>query len=250
MGAFSHNPVVTRAADGTYVIHHIGCGTPNGGVPPCTDCSKGTTGASCQHPGETVACSGNTTNLLFSKSLDGPWQQLNAPIVRAGSGIPPSMGKYGVDNPSPIMFPNGSVLMLGRDDWNSVGRIVAPGWRGPYTLQSLVGPAPYTVEDPFLYRDPRGAFHALFHGGPQGGGYSGAGAHAFSTDGGHWTFSASPAYSTAVNTSDGRQHAHSRRERPHLLFDGEGWPTHLSTSLWVGPADHTVTFVQAIVTAS
>jgi len=32
------------------------------------------------------------------------------------------------------------------------------------------------------------------------------------------------------------------------VFNGEGAPTHLSTSLWVGPADHTVTFVQAIAT--
>lgn len=132
MPAFAHNPVATRSPDGTYLVYHIGCGTPNSGVPPCTHCSNGVTGSGCPSPGETVACSRNTTNILFSRSLDGPWQQLNAPIVRAGSGVPPSMGKYGVDNPTPLIFPNGSILMLGRDDANSVGRITAPGWRGPY----------------------------------------------------------------------------------------------------------------------
>ena len=215
----------------------------------------------------------------------------NAPIVRdpAGTGKPPFVGSYGVDNPAPLFFPNGSLLMLGRDAWNSVGRIVAPHWRGPYTLGRLIGPAPFTVEDPFLYRDVRGAFHALFHGGKQGGDFVAAGAHAFSTDGHDWVFSAKAAYTTTVNTSDGQAHTFTRRERPHLLFAGGGGsgggvrsggarsggahsgmagsdeagasasradtytaiggvPTHLSTSLWVGPADHTVTFIQALNT--
>lgn len=117
-----------------------------------------------------------------------------------------------------------------------------------YTLEGIIGPGPYGVEDPFLYQDPRGGFHALFHAGHQGGGYAAAGGHAFSPDGLTWTFSAAPAYYTTVNTSDGQAHQYSRRERPHLVFNGEGAPTHLSTSLWVGPADHTVTFVQAIAT--
>jgi hypothetical protein len=206
----------------------------------------------------------------------------NAPIVRdpAGTGKPPFVGSYGVDNPAPLFFPNGSLLMLGRDAWNSVGRIVAPHWRGPYTLGRLIGPAPFTVEDPFLYRDVRGAFHALFHGGKQGGDFVAAGAHAFSADGHDWVFSAKAAYTTTVNTSDGLAHTFTRRERPHLLFAGGGGsgggarsgmagsgeagasapradthtavggiPTHLSTSLWVGPADHTVTFIQALNTA-
>ena len=136
--------------------------------------------------------------------------------------------------------------IIGRASFPHLGKHTDTSPR--YTLEGIIGPGPYGVEDPFLYQDPRGGFHALFHAGHQGGGYAAAGGHAFSPDGLTWTFSAAPAYYTTVNTSDGQAHQYSRRERPHLVFNGEGAPTHLSTSLWVGPADHTVTFVQAIAT--
>ena len=58
------------------------------------------TGKSCHGPGETVACTKNTTNILHSKSLSGPWQQLNAPIIYSKTmGVP-----YQVDNPSVTFF--------------------------------------------------------------------------------------------------------------------------------------------------
>ena len=88
MPAFAHNPVVTRAPDGTYLIYHIGCGDSgdrsNGGANqhPCTDCANGATGKSCPSPGETVACSENTTNILFASSLDGPWSSLYVLVLR------------------------------------------------------------------------------------------------------------------------------------------------------------------------
>jgi hypothetical protein len=140
------------------------------------------------------------------------------------------------------------MLMLGRDDYDSVGWIRADSVEGPYLLQRLIGPAPYTVEDPYLYRDARGSFHALFHGGPQGGAYKAVGAHAFSKDGTTWTFSKNAAYTTAIKLADGTEHSFKRRERPHLLQDDNGTITHLYTSLWIGPSDKTATFVQAVNT--
>jgi hypothetical protein len=159
------------------------------------------------------------------------------------------MGKFGVDNPAPYFFPNGSMLMLGRDDYDSVGWIRADSVEGPYLLQTIIGPAPYTVEDPFLYADKRGNFHALFHGGPQGGTYKAVGAHAFSKDGITWSFSKNAAYTTTITLADGSEHTFSRRERPHLLMDDTGTITHLYTSLWIGPHDKTATFAQAVGTA-
>ena len=105
----SHNPTAIRAPDGTCkggsytsylrakahctcadlscadLIYHIGCGTPI--KTPCTDCHAGNTGKSCHAPGETVACN-STTNISYSKSLDGPWRSINAPFVAS-----PTMGK-------------------------------------------------------------------------------------------------------------------------------------------------------------
>lgn len=134
MHPFAHNPTALRAPDGTYLIYHIGCGTPNGGS-PCTDCTGGNTGKTCRGIGEMVACTKNTTNILHSKSLDGPWQQLNAPIVYSATmGTP-----YQVDNPTVTFFKNGSLLMLGRGgdpaaEAGSDGYITAPSWKGPYTV--------------------------------------------------------------------------------------------------------------------
>ena len=68
---------------GTNIIYHIGCGTPNRGQPACTHCAGGVTTGSCPGSGEEVACNDNTTNILFSKSLDGPWDQFNAPFIKS-----------------------------------------------------------------------------------------------------------------------------------------------------------------------
>jgi len=101
---------------------------------------------------------------------------------------------------------------------SSDGVVTAPSWKGPYTFHSQVGnvssPA---VEDPFVWQDHRGNFHALFHKftdeSPNCGG------HAYSKDGFDWVLTNEPAYQTTITTADGAQHGFTRRERPHLLFD-------------------------------
>lgn len=248
---FAHNPTVMRAPDGTWVLYHIGCA--DGSPSQCTDCRGGVTG-NCPSESETVSCTPGTTpgvtpktaHVLYADAPEGPWQGLNVELQDIGQ--PPHMGKFGIDNPSPYVFPNGSVLMLGRCDYSTVGYIQADQWQGPYRLGSEVGNARSIggVEDPFLYRDVRGHFHALFHGGHQGGSYKAAGAHAFSTDGITWSYSLSPAYITDISTADGQVHSYDRRERPHLIFDTNGFPTHLVTALTSGRGDNAFTFVQTV----
>jgi hypothetical protein len=154
MSYFSHNPTAAVAPDGTNVLWHIGCGTPNRGMKPCTACSGGISSKSCTGSGEMVACTDNTTNILFSKSLDGPWEQFNAPFIKS-----PTMGTpFQVDNPTATFFPNGSLLMLGRGgitsrESSSDGVITAPSWRGPYQMHTAVGDADSpSVEDPFVWQ--------------------------------------------------------------------------------------------------
>eukprot|EP00937_MAST-01D_sp_MAST-1D-sp2_P007222 g7222.t1 len=219
MPAFAHNPTAVRAPDGTYLVYHIGCGTPNQGRAPCANCSGGYSGASCSGPGEQVACSANTTNILYSRSPAGPWRQLNAPFVKSATmGTP-----YQIDNPSVTFFPNGSLLMLGRGgdparEAQSDGVITAPSWRGPYTMHGAVGtPASPDVEDPFVWLDFRGHYHALFHKFTDE--HPGSGGHAFSRDGFDWRLTDAAAYETTVRSSDGAGHAFNRRERPHLLLE-------------------------------
>jgi hypothetical protein len=103
MNAFSHNPVVAAVPSAqadrneSFAIFHIGCGNGgSGGLPPCTSCKGGITG-SCKGHAETVSCSATTTNVLRAGSLNGPWSASNVPIKKMG--MPPLMGKFGVDNP-------------------------------------------------------------------------------------------------------------------------------------------------------
>lgn len=254
--AFSHNPTVSRAPDGTWVLYHIGCG--DAAPTQCTDCAGGNSGH-CPGGPETVSCTPGTTpnttptsaNVLFASAPHGPWQSVDADLH--GAGMPPRMGKFGIDNPTPYFFPNGSVLLLGRCDYSTVGLIRANSFRGPYELLSEAGDAStiHGVEDPFLYRDNKGRFHALFHGGQQGGDYPAAGAHAYSEDGLTWSYSQGTAFTTAITTSDGEAHQFNRRERPHLLFNADGQPTHLFTALtnWgKDGTDRAFTFAQAIST--
>eukprot|EP00040_Diaphanoeca_grandis_P039909 m.260567 g.260567 ORF g.260567 m.260567 type:complete len:488 (-) comp40130_c0_seq1:87-1550(-) len=254
MQAFAHNPTALQAPDGTFLIYHIGCGTPNPGGTVCTDCKAGVTGSSCHGPGEQVACNDNTTNILYSKSLNGPWQQLNAPFIKSATmGTP-----YQIDNPTVTFFPNGSLLMLGRggnlhSEGGSDGVITAPSWRGPYTMHTVVGAAGSpAVEDPFVWQDHRGNFHALFHKFTDE--HPGCGGHAFSRDGFDWTLPTANAYTTMISTSDGHNTTFFRRERPHLLFDDSGTrPVALFTSLtnWgQSGGDKAFTFGQLIVSST
>ena len=75
------------------------------------------------------------------------------------------------------------------------------------------------AEDPFLWRDARGGFHAIHHwqDGDHNQYYNGG--HSFSADGVQWTFSAAAAYTTNVTWRGGGSTVFARRERPGLLLD-------------------------------
>lgn len=279
---FAHNPTVVRAPDGTYVMYQIGCGAGHKPECPANNCSNGATGHAfangtypsgnwkCPASGgaETVDCgpvwtpdtTPTSAHILYASSLDGPWQSIDANLTDVG--IPPRMGKWGIDNPAPYFFPNGSVLLLGRCEWNTVGSITAESWRGPYRMGREIGDVSVVdgvAEDPFIWRDMRGNFHALFHGGKQsfqpGATNHATGAHGFSEDGVEWTYSPIPAFGTNITTADGKIHSYARRERPHLIFNRAGEPTHLYTALtnwtlYTTKPDLAFTFAQAIPTAA
>jgi hypothetical protein len=136
--------------------------------------------------------------------------------------------------------------MLGRDGKASDRVITAPSWRGPYTLHPKpIAHGKPSVEDPFLYRDARGRFHALFHRFA----HPNVSAHAFSADGLSWTFGdTTTPYNSSLRGADGEWRDFARRERPHLIFDEHGAPTHLLTGLVVS-GHLSVTHAQPIRTA-
>jgi hypothetical protein len=136
-----------------------------------------------------------------------------------------------------MVLPNGSVaVMIHTDDnngWSGETIAVAPSWQGPYTVtvgNEAVNNEPLKQEDPFMWIDARGHYHALLHlmFDPPGMGPCGfwAGGHMASVDGTKWT-PIYRSYNTTVRTVDGKTTVFGRRERPKLIFDTAGRPTHL-----------------------
>ena len=102
-------------------------------------------------------------------------------------------------------------------------------------------------------RDEDGVLHALSHAG----GWDPSGGHAWSVDGGAtWSrHDDVAAYGSLLLRTDDTSVSLSRRERPHLVFGGDGLPIALTngvTEAWpcghpeVCPQDHCYTALQAL----
>ena len=153
-------------------------------------------------------------------------------------------------NLAPVILSNGSVIGIGRtsgDPTGIIARLVtAKNWKSPSTykmhLDEMLFPDTHIlnyagVEDPFVWIDKNGVFHAVFHSQIQNDDERLCGGHAFSVDGIHnWTFTGT-AWSSTVLFEDGTSYAFSRRERPHLVFANASNPfqiTALSTGVQYG----------------
>eukprot|EP01063_Lacrimia_lanifica_P033604 TRINITY_DN6025_c0_g2_i1.p1 TRINITY_DN6025_c0_g2~~TRINITY_DN6025_c0_g2_i1.p1 ORF type:complete len:420 (+),score=50.47 TRINITY_DN6025_c0_g2_i1:76-1260(+) len=176
-----------------------------------------------------------------SKSPYGPWTRLDMPLL-----VPTvdweCYPDCGVSNPAVARVADGSFVMIFRGNGDQgVGIAAAPHWYGPWTLQNgkkSIFPLPDVVglEDAYLWNDPtRDGCHIVLHQQAQGA--TNIGAHAFTTDPAcvsNWTLSSprpSHAYSTNVTWSSGKTTTYIRRERPQLLFDEAGHPTHMFSAV-------------------
>ena len=155
-----------------------------------------------------------------ASSPDGPWKPLE-------------LIEYpGCNNPSPWAMENGTLVVL--CTWFLLAAEEAEGpWRrvGPLPIEpSARKGVAGAWEDPFLFQDTEGNWHVLAHtytragAGPQ----NSISGHIFSRDlRGPWTVSPVEPYTNAVRYADGTEQMFSTMERPKLLFDGSGVPTHL-----------------------
>lgn len=212
-GVWSHNPQALQLADGSYAIFHIGSGV--GGHPPNCSWAPGTEG-----PSDSLGGSNGST-VHTSPSLEGPWTPF------------PSFGVPSCNNPAPLRHTNGTLFLL----CDSSVLYRAPGLGGPW-VRVLQLPAPVNApvgayEDGFLWVDPRGAWHALFHVWsskipvPYTCVAANVSAHAFSSDGLAWHYSPLQPYNTTVHVDDGTSFVTPTRERPKLFFGPDGEPAFL-----------------------
>ena len=210
----AHNPVLTQALDGTWLIFTCGC--PH----KYADATCDRVELIC--PGGAEAAW--TTTLYSATSLDGPW---TAHVNVLGNA---TRGRLGSQNVAPIVNADGSVdLMFKGPDNNTEASIVhAPHWSGPYSLIAVNIFGKFvadniTNEDVWWWRSQDGNYHALSHRmTPADRETPKSGGHSFSRSlATGWVESTTPAYETILDVEGGGTLPIARRERPQLLRDGK-----------------------------
>ena len=263
-GLFAHEPLATRAPDGTYALYFTAW--PNGSAadaPPC-NCSDGDSSSGEDGCFDEPGVGANKTLLSYVSSApapEGPWSAPQ-PLARAQEGL-----EQTDMNLAPVIREDGSALA-----WTRWSIWTSPRWDDAAAFEDR-GEAPdwdnvsfWEGEDPYVWRDARGRWHMLSHDGARGEGGTDAepagdcGRHWFSTSGAAGTWNAVPNASLAlggcaypranVSFADGPRRTFYRRERPHLVFGDDGvTPVALTTSVIDSPVygvDRSYTLLQAI----
>eukprot|EP01064_Diplonema_japonicum_P036158 TRINITY_DN8044_c2_g1_i1.p1 TRINITY_DN8044_c2_g1~~TRINITY_DN8044_c2_g1_i1.p1 ORF type:complete len:481 (+),score=32.44 TRINITY_DN8044_c2_g1_i1:390-1832(+) len=237
---FSHEPDVKQLPNGSLVMY-LTQRVPNKW--PVCECSNGSTpkDGSCDlypaHPDN------DPTVMSISQGFNGPW---SPPVVvmsntDSDTNLTPWFGEDGLSMVGlwrTFFHPNGT------RGYSRIHWVTATDYRKPesykydtYLWDDLFGLGGPT-EDPFLYKDVEGNFHAIFHN--MYGCYP-CGGHAFSPDNGvTWVYTGGDAYSDTLHfeapqgNGDPVADRIARRERPHLVFDNERNPMYLSTGVVPG----------------
>ena len=241
---WAHNPEIdivpalpNSSESPLYLLLQMGNGTV---TKPVVNCDGGSSAESTRWERQLTQNSSFTIDIHSSSSPNGPWTSNK--VVLNG------VGELGNWNPTAVVLPNGTARMMilcNKDD--GIRILEAASWRGPY---NVLTPEPavrcsierfkWCVEDGFIYQDTRGHWHSLFHmfDFPNATKLKWSGGHAFSRDGIIWS-NVSQAYNTTVEvkgngSAPGQVLFASRRERPKLLFNAAGEPTHLFNGVQLG----------------
>eukprot|EP01050_Picozoa_sp_SAG11_P006274 SAG11_NODE_480_length_9107_cov_7.433171_2_plen_1065_part_00 len=232
----SHNPHAV-AYQGAYLLFHIGSAASTHPVQNCT--SSETFGGEPVPPGVGARLSATTTAdgvsstvtalIHRSHSLNGPW--VPAKTTMPGPCV----------NPAPWVMSNGSLAVVcsGADLHNRTWHLLvsdAMGLTGRWTSRPIfAGVSPPTVrphkfwEDPVLFMDAQNHWHILAHcyvpHYDESNDY--VSGHLFSEDGLIWNESGVEPYRHTVSFQGGQVQNFSTLERPKLVVDASGRPTHL-----------------------
>ena len=201
------------------------------------------------------------TVVSWAPAPEGPW---SPPLKLLDMG-----GREPDTNLAPVILPNGSLVGIWRT-WGDSScphvhggscphLVTASHWKNASTYvfrSDALFPELGTrgSEDPALYLDAHGRFHALFHNMDPCPDYpcpEVAGGHAFSADGVVWIYTG-VAYNSTGYYTDGTRFSFGRRERPHPVMAADGY-TIVALTTGVNYADKstahgdaTFTFLQPV----
>ncbi|KAF3045035.1 hypothetical protein E8E12_005196 [Didymella heteroderae] len=233
-GNFRHNAYVYWSpSDERFLLWSIGVDVPN--PKQCGGIDK------AQWP--------NNISVSSASTIRGPWSPFEILI----NGTNPA--------PAPLWTPENptSETVLVAEDLKI---FTALNYNGTYT-QIFTVPwntsdySPTWAEDPFVWRDKRGHWHALAHWmidiTERSQKYPRVGAHMFARNlTGSWTFKLQEAFNSTVNFTDGSVETFNRRERPKLFFsdDGDLTPLYMVNGVQrMGTTTESYTLIQPIGTA-
>eukprot|EP01060_Flectonema_neradi_P009249 TRINITY_DN16605_c0_g1_i1.p1 TRINITY_DN16605_c0_g1~~TRINITY_DN16605_c0_g1_i1.p1 ORF type:complete len:403 (+),score=59.40 TRINITY_DN16605_c0_g1_i1:52-1209(+) len=214
---FAHNPTIRQAPDGSFLIYFIG--------------GSRSTPKNCSSPSDNFAPNispiQSGISVARSNSVYGPWD--TKPVFFDEKSVNNSKWlQQGFTNPSPHIFPNGTVTLafqaqpIGKH-YELIGVARAASWDTPYVLLTgvpVVKNDPDLCvagmgEDPFLWQDDMG-WHMLIHGMCPSGFINAV--YVYSNDDCMtWRKSPIPPYSYDVKTTTGSRFFW-RVERPQLAF--------------------------------
>jgi hypothetical protein len=217
---FTHEPSVSRAPTGEWVLYWSGYPKDHGLGPPCLHaCTDGWTPSNLSAYGCKLPRGGSPpTYMSWAASPDGPW----SPPVQV-------LAAPWDTNLAVVILANGSAVGTARRSGMPVYLVTAGNWKNASSyvyhaekpLLQLPGRR-QVIEDGSVYLDSAGRFHAIFHSALNG-------IHAFSADGLSWTYGG-VAWNNTVEFEDGGHYAFHRRERPHFVF-GDASAPHRITAL-------------------
>lgn len=219
-----HNPQVAYVPGGGFggadlwALWHIGNGTVDRSPKVCggADTNSAAAAAAVVAAGNANASGG--APLHVANSPFGPW----TPVV--------DVPQPDCNNPTQWRHGNGTWFLVCNVTQLYTGANVTGPWR--HVTGIAMKGTPGIFEDPFLFIDVRGHWHVLFHtytltcDTPRCDPTSISG-HSFSRDGLTWHSSCVQPYFNTANVTDGTVVTMSTRERPKLLFNAAGEPTHL-----------------------
>jgi hypothetical protein len=223
--AFAHEPDVVRGPRGELVMALAAFALPNASASQqCVDCADGITLAQDVKNG----CGPNRTHgfrqlVAVAPGFDQPFGE---PFEVLKLSMPWDW------NTALTVLPNGSAVAVLRAlfPWAAENYADNATWHAVGACDGCSqGPAlpDSNVEDPAIWQDRRGVFHALMHSMDVDQRFCGG--HAFSVDGAAWVYTGF-AYGNNATYSDGSFQVFSRRERPHLLFGGADGATPVALS--------------------
>lgn len=234
-GLFSHEPVVTRAPTGEYVLFYTS--TVQFGKTPticntCTDCARGNSSMDCPPDWDAKGRDWTVplpTYMIFTTNPNSGAWSTPVQIPSANLNISESVDT----NFAALIMSNGSLVGVSRNR----AVVFAEHWRDPSSYRYIATAAVQGWgEDPSIHQDASGNFHIITH--------AECGKHFFSPDAYHWSTAPSGehtcAYPKNVTFADGKTFTFGRRERPHLVFAAGGHtPLALTSAVTAVPTSST-----------